>query len=124
MAPTLYQYRIDLVRVVDGDTVEATIRLGLNVQAIESIRLHGINCPEKHGASYAAGMAARAFTAEWLSPPGTLGTGFRSDLWLDSIKFDGFEKYGRVLGKIYRGEDPVSLNDALLAAGHAVPFMV
>ena len=44
-----YQYKAEVVRVVDGDTVDVLIDLGLNVFTKERIRLFGINTPETYG---------------------------------------------------------------------------
>ena len=42
----MYQYNATLVRVVDGDTVDAMIDLGFDIQVKKRIRLAGINAPE------------------------------------------------------------------------------
>ena len=41
-----YVYRIQVTRVVDGDTVDANIDLGFNMMYKERIRLMGIDTPE------------------------------------------------------------------------------
>ena len=42
----MYYYNAVLVRVVDGDTIDAIIDLGFDVQVKKRIRLAGINAPE------------------------------------------------------------------------------
>ena len=42
----MYYYNAVLVRVVDGDTIDAIIDLGFDVQVKKRIRLSGINAPE------------------------------------------------------------------------------
>jgi len=43
----VYEYKIKIKRVIDGDTIVADIDLGMNVIRInEHIRLYGINTPE------------------------------------------------------------------------------
>jgi micrococcal nuclease len=105
-------------RTIDGDTVEVELDLGWKVSMREIIRLYGIDCPETHGArASGAGIVAANFTRDWL--------GVAKTLEVESLKFDGKkDAYGRTLARIYRDDDPVSLNQALLDSGNAVPFMV
>ena len=42
----MYEYRAKLVRVVDGDTVDALIDCGFSLFTRQRIRLLGINTPE------------------------------------------------------------------------------
>ena len=42
----MYKYNAKLIRVIDGDTVDALIDLGFNVWVKKRIRLYGINAPE------------------------------------------------------------------------------
>ena len=42
----MYEYKAKLVRVVDGDTVDAMIDCGFSTFKKERIRLYGINAPE------------------------------------------------------------------------------
>jgi endonuclease YncB( thermonuclease family) len=39
----VYEYRATVVRVIDGDTIEARIDLGLHVEIETSLRFDGIN---------------------------------------------------------------------------------
>ena len=114
VAAPAYRYAAVVVGNHDGDTVTADIDLGLFTwRRAERIRLHGVNCPEL---ATPAGPPAKAFTAQWLAAA--------KNVVLDtSITKDGAEKFGRLLAVVWRDDDPVSLNDALLAGGYAVPFM-
>ena len=116
MPTQLYAYRARPIRVVDGDTIDVTLSLGLHDYRDERLRLLGVNCPEVHGASKVAGDAATAFTRAWLA----MATG-DWPLVLVTAKSDEF---GRYLATVWRTADGACLNDDLLAAGHAVPFMV
>ncbi|RKZ99552.1 MAG: hypothetical protein DRQ47_10845 [Gammaproteobacteria bacterium] len=42
----MYEYKLILDRVVDGDTVDGYIDLGFGIKAFKRIRLYGINAPE------------------------------------------------------------------------------
>ena len=42
----MYEYKIKVTRIIDGDTVDGLIDLGFNTFVTKRIRLHGINAPE------------------------------------------------------------------------------
>ena len=43
----MYEYKFELDRVVDGDTIDVDIALGFDVMLKKQrIRLHGLNTPE------------------------------------------------------------------------------
>ena len=42
----MYEYRVTIDRVVDGDTVDCWIDLGFNTQVFKRVRFVGINAPE------------------------------------------------------------------------------
>lgn len=115
----LYKYEATVERWVDGDTVDCVVDLGFTVQVRTRFRLYGVNTPETNRkASREAGKAAQAF-AEGMAPVGT-------QVVVDSRKTG---KYGRWLAVVHP-VDPegcvlaVSVNEALLEAGHAVVYMV
>ena len=117
MPAQLWVYRARPLLVVDGDTVDVLIDAGFRASRTERLRLLGLNTPEVRGESRPAGLAARAFVSTWLAGIGT------SDwpLVIQTAKADAF---GRYLATIWRAVDGCCLNDDILAAGHAVPFMV
>lgn len=43
-----YRYRATVHRVVDADTYELVIDLGFRVYARQTIRLRGVDCPERN----------------------------------------------------------------------------
>jgi endonuclease YncB( thermonuclease family) len=96
---------------VDGDTVRGDLALAPGLTLHATIRLVGVDAPERTGPTRIAGEAARAFTAEWLRRrvAGAL------TVW-GLCRTDSF---GRILGGVTA--DGESLAAALLAAGHAVP---
>ena len=56
----LYQYKANIVRVIDGDTVVADIDLGFNVwRRDERLRLFGIDTPERKKATMDGWRAAK-----------------------------------------------------------------
>lgn len=102
-----WTYPATVVRVVDGDTVRLNLDLGLHIWRTDNCRIAGINTPEL---GTAAGSAAKA-AAESLLPVGA------------AVVFTStaLDKYGRPLGRLTRGG--ADFAEAMLAAGHAVPYM-
>ena len=92
----LYWYRARVTHIVDGDTVDVLINLGLKVFVRERIRLADIDTPEifgvdKESNEYAEGVAARLFVEKKL---------LDKIVWLNTVK-DKTGQYGRYLGHIY-----------------------
>jgi micrococcal nuclease len=105
----LYWYRCELIRCIDGDTVEVWLEMGFYHRWKMQIRLFGINAPEVVGAQAVAGKAAKAHLEQLLAGP---------DLLIHTIK-DQADKYGgRYLGEFYRNGE--NLNLKMVADGHAV----
>jgi len=96
-------YPIDDVRVIDGDTLEATIRLPFDCSIKRRIRLRGWWAPERSGPHRASGEAAAALLAEYCKGKA---------LWLHapSCRLD---RYGRVIGHLMHGERIVDPRDVL-----------
>lgn len=104
----MYEYNAQIIKVVDGDTVHANIDLGLDVHINVSIRLAGINAPEK---STLEGVAAKEFLQGLLPVDGNV---------VVLTQKDRREKYGRYLGVIRVGE--LNLNVEMVKSGCAVPY--
>lgn len=106
-----YEYRVlEVIRVVDGDTVDLRLDLGFHLTTALRFRLLDIDTPERGQAGWAE---ATAYTREWLTD--------HRNLWAVTEKADSF---GRWLALIEsRTPDRLhSLNDDLISAGHAVPY--
>ena len=98
------------VRVIDGDTLAVTIRWGFHgITAAVRLRLAGVDTQR---GNTPAGKTATAYVQEWLREAEAIR--FRSDLAMT---------HGRYLAVVFRPLDGLSLNDALLADGHAVPYL-
>jgi micrococcal nuclease len=111
----MYEYSAKCIRVVDGDTVDLDIDLGLDIHHQVRVRLYGINTPELHSSvpeEQAKARQARLFLMTLLGS---------EDLIIKTEK-DKTEKYGRYLAEIFTDGDPVSMNQKLLDAGLAVPY--
>ena len=107
-----YEYRIvEVVRVVDGDTVDLVIDLGFHLTSALRFRLIGVDTPERGIRGWSE---ATNYVSNWLSTPSGV-------LWAVTTKADSF---GRWLVSI---EDRTTLttdvlNDDLLSSGHAVVY--
>lgn len=110
----MYEYRARITRVIDGDTVEAEIDLGFQITFTATLRLSGMNAPETRGAERPQGLAATRYLESLLNDL----TGEQHRLLVRTQK-DRTGKYGRYLAELTA--DGVNLNQALIAAGHAVP---
>ena len=65
----MYTYNIDVLRVIDGDTIDASIDLGFDVKIKKRVRFMGINTPESRTRDLEEkkkGLAAKARVAELL----------------------------------------------------------
>ena len=105
-----YVRRVAVTNVVDGDTFDSLVDLGFNVHIRVRFRLYGINCPERKGATKAAGELAREATA-------SLVHGLTV-----SVRCLKFDKYGRSVARVSL-PDGRDLTEVLIAAGHGVPYM-
>ena len=114
----LYKYRAVCRHVVDGDTLDLDIDMGLFIQRHERIRLYGINAPEIKGASKIEGLKATDFVKSMVC-----GTPVApAPLWVETF-LDKSEKYGRLLAKVWYEDKGtmVCLNDELCRQKLAEP---
>ena len=95
-------------RVIDGDTFQATVRIWPSLISVETIRVLEVNTPELKGTTKAAAEKARAFTIAWLG---------QGEFKINACARDSF---GRLLGKVYRGDS--MLADELVKNGLGVKF--
>lgn len=92
MLSTLFHYKAENIRVIDGDTIDADIDLGFGVWArAQRFRIKGIDAPEIKGTSRAEGLRVKD-TLERLLKGRTV--------ILKSEKSET-DKYGRYIADIY-----------------------
>jgi len=114
----MYTYKAKLIRIVDGDTIDAEIDLGFDTIVRKRIRLFGIDTPEtktKDMKEKTKGLAAKQRLTEILN----------SEFVVETI-LNKRGKYGRVLGIVYNlTEDNkrLNINEALVEEGHAVKYL-
>jgi|TARA_B110000467_G_C18334586_1_gene496339 micrococcal nuclease len=129
----MYEYKLSDIKVIDGDTIDATIDLGFSIQIRERIRLYGIDTPETRTRDLEEkkrGFAAKDRLEELID---------------DSVEpiivqttYDQRGKFGRVIGTLYSHIyqnlpdnsiwDPIvpvksNINFQLISEGHAVEYM-
>ena len=109
----LYSYKVkEIIKIVDGDTVDLGIDLGFDLTVKIRVRMSGINAWESRTRNLEEkkkGLAAKVRLAELCEESFEKGT----------LKIITNEKgkYGRYLGVLYAGGK--SINDALVKEGHA-----
>ena len=110
-----YIYRIkSILKVVDGDTIDASIDLGFDISLEKRIRLAGIDTPEsrtKDIEEKKLGLEAKEWLKERLN--------FARDIIIRTELPDSTEKYGRIIGHLYINGEEVSLNNQMIAEGYA-----
>jgi len=118
----MYEYRVKVERVVDGDTVDVDIDLGFGVQLNdERVRIMGIDTPESRTSDKVEkvfGKAAKQALVDMLGETAILKT---------QINRDGEDmkgKFGRILGDFTVEHNGVmkGVTEALIEDGHAVPY--
>lgn len=107
-----YWRSIAVERCVDGDTIDVVIDLGFRMSAIHRVRLLGLNTPEKKNETMQAGRDAQAWVENWLLTHAHSLPKF----FMRTEKADAFNRYLATIECC----DGHSLNDELLASGHAV----
>jgi endonuclease YncB( thermonuclease family) len=112
--PTYREYPVDQAIPHDGDTIHVDVDLGLDEHYRHPLRLLGVNAPEL---STPAGKLALVWVKQWLldNPgPYVLRTNAARE----------FEKYGRILGTLSSTATGRTINNDLLAASQAVPYLL
>ena len=113
----MYEYKCEIVKIVDGDTIDVNIDLGFGTWIHnERIRLYGIDTPESRTRDLeekAKGLEAKAYVKDLLE---------NSDDGKFSIISHGRGKYGRVLGEIFVKGHEKSVNELLKENGHAYEY--
>jgi len=112
----MYEYPAEIIRVVDGDTLEVDMDLGFGIHFVEKLRLLRVNTPEVWGvkresAEYARGKKASLFTEAWVQSVGSA--------IIVKTKKDRKGGRGRYLAEVFSATNPDNnLQDAIIAAGH------
>ena len=114
-----YNFRVtEIVKVLDGDTIDVLIDLGFDLYKKERVRIAGVDTPEKRTRDKeekALGIDATNWLKEKLEST-IAGT---DELTIRTELVGGVGKYGRLLGWLYVGDADVSLNEQMITEGFA-----
>ena len=115
----MYEYKCNIIKIVDGDTVDVDLDLGFGVWLRdERVRIMGIDTPESRTSDKMEkifGLAAKERLSSLLGADATL---------LSQVKSNGENmkgKFGRILGdfKTINGD---TITTKLMEEGHAVAY--
>jgi len=110
-----YIYRVKkVIKVVDGDTIDADIDLGFDISLTKRVRLSGVDTPESRTTDLkekALGLEVK----EWLKHK----LEGAKDILIKTQLPDSTEKYGRILGNLYINNASLSLNQQMIDEGYA-----
>jgi micrococcal nuclease len=115
----MYEYKVSrLYEVVDGDTIEVDIDLGFDIAIHKRVRLAGIDTPEsrtKDAYEKKLGLESKEWLKQKLKDAETLR--------IKTEKPDSTEKYGRILGWLYIGNEATSINETMIQQGYAWSYL-
>ena len=121
----MYEYKIKVRRVVDGDTVDVDIDLGFGVWLYKQrVRLFGIDTPESRTRDLEEkkfGLKAKEYLKKWITT---------DDDRVVSLLSHGSGKFGRILGELFVTfndghpvfSDRVNVNETMVEDHHAVKY--
>lgn len=100
----MYEYNAVITKIVDGDTVYASVDLGFNIKIIQCFRLSRVNAPELNTME---GKQAKIYLETNI---------LNKEVVIKTIK-DRKDKYGRFLAEIFlKG---LCVNDFIVCQGFA-----
>ena len=121
----MYEYKAIISKVVDGDTIDATIDLGFKTWKKIRVRMEGINTPESRTRDLEEkklGLAAKARLKEILE--------YNNNECV--LKVSGVGKFGRALASVYvdtlsptsdkTSITEINVNKQLIEEGHVVAY--
>jgi len=120
-----YIYRVkQVIKVVDGDTIDVAIDLGFDISLTKRVRLSGVDTPESRTTDLkekSLGLEVK----EWLKKK----LQDQTDIIIKTELPDSTEKYGRILGQLFVGDKEVmsvnkkkSVNQQMIDEGYAWPY--
>lgn len=113
----MYQYRVEkIIDIIDGDTLKVELDLGFNIFHRVTLRLVDINAPEVRTLNEELkkyGLRAKQKLKEYLD------FGAVGDVIVSTLKPNSEDKYGRVLGTLYKEGQPLTASEFMLANSYA-----
>ena len=120
MVGNSYTYAVTVLRVIDGDTVDVTVDLGMHISVYKRLRIYGLNTPELRGGTDETKALAREAKTRLIkllenSPK----------VYIKSY-MDATGKYGRLLADLLVEQNGSgmyeSIADILIAEGLGVVY--
>ena len=110
----MYRYKVNLVKVVDGDTVDVDIDLGFGMSyKKQRVRMVGIDTPESRTRDLVEKKFGKASKKHL---KGILEAGD-----IELVSHDK-GKFGRILGDLFIGSSTFSVNQQMIDEHHAVAY--
>ena len=110
----MYRYKVSVVKVVDGDTVDVDIDLGFGMSyKKQRVRMLGMDTPESRTRDLVEkkfGKASKKHLKGILEQGG-----------IELVSHDK-GKFGRILGEFFIGNSEVSVNQQMINDHHAVAY--
>ena len=113
-----YIYRIkEIYKVIDGDTIDASIDLGFGIYLTRKIRLAGIDTPESRTTNVKEKIMGLE-SKDWLKHR----VENAQCILIKTVLPDSTEKYGRFIGHLYINGEETSLSTQMIDAGYALLY--
>lgn len=110
----MYRYKVSVVKVVDGDTVDVDIDLGFGMSyKKQRVRMLGIDTPESRTRDLVEkkfGKASKKHLKSILEQGG-----------IQLVSHDK-GKFGRILGELFIGDSSYSINQQMIDEHYAVAY--
>ena len=114
-----YNFRVtEIVKVLDGDTIDVIIDLGFDLYKKERVRVAGVDTPEKRTRDLEE-KELGIHATNWLKEKLEGAISGDDDLVIRTELVGGVGKYGRLLGWLYIGDEDLSINEQMIAEGYA-----
>ena len=110
----MYRYKVSVVKVVDGDTIDVDIDLGFGMSyKKQRVRMLGIDTPESRTRDLVEKKFGKASK-----------THLKSILESGGIQLVSHDKgkFGRILGELFIGDSSYSINQQMIDEHHAVAY--
>ena len=114
MEKKMYRYKVEVTRVVDGDTVDVDIDLGFGMTyKKQRVRMMGIDTPESRTRDLEEKFYGKQSKANLIK--------ILDGKEVELVSHDK-GKFGRILGELFIGGASYSVNQQQIDEHHAVPY--
>jgi micrococcal nuclease len=115
----MFEYYVkQVIKVVDGDTIDVVIDLGFDISFTSRVRLAGIDTPESRTrdlAEKALGLESKKYLADRIKAA--------KNVVIRTEKINSSEKFGRILGWLYLDGESNSINHEMIEKGYAWGYL-